>query len=166
MGRAGKKSLLSFYEQMASGFNRCFAGNPTGHLGRFSTGSGKETGLYQIPGHGTLLIYSIMEIQDIQTKLQTRREELAGRVDAIESDIRRQTQGGLSIDSEERAQELENDEVLDALDDQARDELGRIDAALERIEKGSYGACEKCGKPISAARLKELPYAAHCIGCA
>lgn len=107
-----------------------------------------------------------MELPEIKEKLQKRREELAGRVDAIERDIRRQTHGGLSSDSEERAQEQENDEVLDALDDQAREELGQIDAALQRIEQGSYGACEQCGKSIQAARLEQLPYAGLCINCA
>ena len=39
-------------------------------------------------------------------------------------------------------------------------------AALERIEKGSYGQCENCNKPIARERLKALPYARHCVSCA
>jgi DnaK suppressor protein len=38
-------------------------------------------------------------------------------------------------------------------------EIAEIDAALGRIKDGSYGICEKSGKPISVERLKAIPYA-------
>lgn len=107
-----------------------------------------------------------MEFQQAKTELERRRAQLLTRVDAIERDIRRQTHGSLSGDSEERAQQQENDEVLDALDDQARAELQQIDGALERIAAGSYGRCQSCDGPIGAARLAELPFALRCIDCA
>ena len=40
-----------------------------------------------------------------------------------------------------------------------------IDEALRRIEDGTYGLCERCNKPISAARLQAVPYARMCIEC-
>ncbi|MER3408899.1 MAG: conjugal transfer protein TraR [Thermoleophilia bacterium] len=43
--------------------------------------------------------------------------------------------------------------------------LAAIDAALERIEQGTYGICATCGKPIDAERLQALPYATQCIEC-
>ncbi len=43
--------------------------------------------------------------------------------------------------------------------------LAAIDAALERIEQGTYGLCASCGKPIAAERLEALPYATQCIEC-
>ena len=48
-----------------------------------------------------------------------------------------------------------------------RDEhlLASIDAALLRIDDGSYGVCERCGSPISPDRLAALPYATKCIEC-
>jgi RNA polymerase-binding transcription factor DksA len=42
-------------------------------------------------------------------------------------------------------------------------ELAEIDAALARIEAGTYGICEACGQPIEAARLEVIPYARLCI---
>lgn len=39
-------------------------------------------------------------------------------------------------------------------------------AALERLDAGTYGACERCGRPIGAARLDALPYVRCCIACA
>ncbi|HEX4612974.1 MAG TPA: TraR/DksA C4-type zinc finger protein [Urbifossiella sp.] len=39
-------------------------------------------------------------------------------------------------------------------------------AALDRIEAGTFGRCEGCGKTIPGERLEALPYARHCVGCA
>jgi DnaK suppressor protein len=44
--------------------------------------------------------------------------------------------------------------------------LGQIDAALHKIEDGSFGKCESCGREIVRDRLKALPYAPLCIECA
>ena len=43
------------------------------------------------------------------------------------------------------------------------DLMERIDRALAKIEDGTYGLCERCGKPIEKLRLKALPYANLCI---
>lgn len=48
----------------------------------------------------------------------------------------------------------------------AEDLLAKVEHALERIEKGEYGICESCGKPIPVARLEVLPYATLCVACA
>ena len=40
-----------------------------------------------------------------------------------------------------------------------------IDAALEKIEKGRYGMCSRCGKAIPEARLKLIPEAMYCVTC-
>jgi RNA polymerase-binding protein DksA len=43
--------------------------------------------------------------------------------------------------------------------------LYNIEEALRRIEDGSYGKCQDCGKPIALPRLKRLPYTRLCIEC-
>jgi DnaK suppressor protein len=53
-----------------------------------------------------------------------------------------------------------------ALIDQAQRHLADIDAALSRLERGSYGTCEGCGQPIGAERLIARPAARTCIRCA
>ncbi len=55
---------------------------------------------------------------------------------------------------------------LDALVNQARAHLAEIDAAITRLEDGTYGVCERCGQPISDARLRARPVARACITCA
>jgi RNA polymerase-binding protein DksA len=49
------------------------------------------------------------------------------------------------------------------LEEGAEQTLAAIDAALERIEAGTYGTCERCGKPIGEERLEAIPYATLCI---
>ena len=46
------------------------------------------------------------------------------------------------------------------------DLLGKVERALDNIEKGNYGICESCGKPIPMARLDVLPYVTLCVDCA
>ena len=43
--------------------------------------------------------------------------------------------------------------------------LQDIEDALERIEAGTYGACEDCGQPIPERRLRAIPYTVVCIAC-
>jgi DnaK suppressor protein len=57
-------------------------------------------------------------------------------------------------------------EIDRALDDNAEHILQEVDAALKRIDDGSYGVCAECGKPISEGRLEARPYAVLCIECA
>lgn len=44
-----------------------------------------------------------------------------------------------------------------------RDLTERIDKALAKIDEGTYGLCDRCGKPIEKARIKALPYANLCL---
>jgi RNA polymerase-binding transcription factor DksA len=55
---------------------------------------------------------------------------------------------------------------IGALVQQVRHHLTEIDAALERVDAGTYGVCERCGAAIGDARLEALPAARTCIGCA
>lgn len=50
-----------------------------------------------------------------------------------------------------------------SIENNIRDLLAKIEKALVRIEDGTYGICERCGKPIEKARIKALPYANLCI---
>ena len=52
-----------------------------------------------------------------------------------------------------------------AIDENTDDLIDAIDRALEKIEEGTYGVCDRCGTDISKARLDALPYAAFCIEC-
>ncbi|MDH3189894.1 MAG: TraR/DksA C4-type zinc finger protein [Acidimicrobiia bacterium] len=42
----------------------------------------------------------------------------------------------------------------------------KVEAALAKVEAGTYGICERCGEPIPIARLDALPYSTLCVDCA
>lgn len=52
-----------------------------------------------------------------------------------------------------------------ALRGRAIQHLAQVDAALARLDNGTFGRCARCGRDIAAARLEALPWAAHCIEC-
>ena len=55
---------------------------------------------------------------------------------------------------------------VSALVEQVGRHLAAVDAALARVEAGTYGTCVVCGGPIGAARLEARPVAETCISCA
>lgn len=46
-----------------------------------------------------------------------------------------------------------------------RQQLTKLDEALGKLERGSYGVCERCGENIGEKRLKVMPFATHCLQC-
>jgi len=52
-----------------------------------------------------------------------------------------------------------------ALSAQARAEIVEIDVALDKVDEGLYGICDRCGKNIPKARLEVIPWAALCVTC-
>lgn len=99
---------------------------------------------------------------ETRDRLLTRRGEILDNLAAIE-DLLDDTP---DQDWADRATERQGDEVLQALGLSDQAELRRIDAALARIEDGSYGICVKCGEDIAPARLQALPDTPLCARCA
>jgi DnaK suppressor protein len=52
-----------------------------------------------------------------------------------------------------------------ALRERTENQLAQVEAALARIDEGTFGMCRRCGKPIASERLGALPWAALCIDC-
>jgi RNA polymerase-binding protein DksA len=98
----------------------------------------------------------------LRSELLRKKEELTVRLERITANLRR----GYEADSKERAKQLEDSEVVDALGNEARLELKKITAALARMESGQFGTCLDCGTPIEEGRIKAYPYAIECIDCA
>jgi DnaK suppressor protein len=51
------------------------------------------------------------------------------------------------------------------ISDRDREKLFEIDEALQRIDEGTYGICEECGKKILESRLRVMPFARLCVPC-
>ncbi len=99
------------------------------------------------------------ELKAIFTK---RIIELQQRVDSIHQDFA----DGRNSDWAEQAAERENDEVLNALESEAKNEIQQLCNAISHIEKGNYGICQACGGSIAKQRLLVQPAAIKCIHCA
>ena len=56
-------------------------------------------------------------------------------------------------------------EFLHLLSDSKREEILKIDEALERLRNGTYGICQQCGDPIGIDRLEVAPYTRFCFSC-
>ena len=69
------------------------------------------------------------------------------------------------IERTDRVQEEAAEVALTALDEQGRRELEAIQAALARLDAGTYGICDTCSETISAARLTAMPMACRCVSC-
>jgi len=106
-----------------------------------------------------------MDINSFKSQLLALKEELSQRVDALENDIHHKNEA-VEKDFAEQATQAENDDVLNALDDEAKTIIIQIDNALLRIENKTFGICTDCGVEINEERLNVVPYAAFCISCA
>ena len=91
----------------------------------------------------------------LKARMEEKKTELEARIARIKTNVRR----GYDADSGERAK-------VDALGNEAREEVQKISAALKRIDAGTYGVCPECGVEINEARLEAYPYAEECIDCA
>ena len=103
-----------------------------------------------------------MAYEALKAELQQKLAELQSRLANIKKDVTQSHSG----DSAEQAQERENDEVVDAIGNETTQSIRVIQAALSRIDDGSYGLCDSCGKDIGEARLAAVPEATRCVDCA
>lgn len=100
--------------------------------------------------------------QGMKQRLLEQKADLDRRLAAIDSDLGT----ALDADSSERAVQTENDEVLVAMKEAALSELKALDAAVARLDAGTYGTCAICGEAIDEDRLAAIPQAALCFRCA
>jgi RNA polymerase-binding protein DksA len=101
-------------------------------------------------------------IDTIKQQLETRQAELLHRLERVKNDVTAEH----SADWSEQAQERQNDEVIQAIGNESREELKKVGIALERIAANEYNVCSQCGEKIAVERLKAVPYTSLCINCA
>lgn len=112
---------------------------------------------------------SKIEVADLLSRLKAEREELQAQLTTIEEDTFAVTQsdssGDVGLDDESAdagTATFEREKDL-SIENNVRDLLQKIERALKRVQDGTYGMCERCGKPIEKARIKALPYVDLCI---
>jgi len=100
--------------------------------------------------------------EQLKAQFTQRIIALQNRVESIHQDFAQ----GRAADWAEQAGERENDEVLNALESEAKIEIQQLSNAITKIENGNYGICEGCGQEIAEKRLAVQPSAIKCIQCA
>jgi DnaK suppressor protein len=99
-------------------------------------------------------------VEDARRTLEAERArirlELSEEVEHPRVSHGAQTAAATEVSESQRGQQLREREAQ---------HLSLIEGALRRIETGSFGLCQACGKPIAPERLEALPWAKDCVGC-
>ncbi|HVG88169.1 MAG: TraR/DksA family transcriptional regulator [Gaiellales bacterium] len=111
-----------------------------------------------------------VDLEQARQKLVAERDRVAAELEELQEDLGTSLEDATDedgVDSHlgDSATETLDREVEQGLEDNAERLLAGIEAALQRIEDGTYGICERCGEPIDEARLEALPHATKCIEC-
>lgn len=107
----------------------------------------------------------------LRETLEERRAELQGEIDRMDADLRSigvdqdDEKGSLGNHLAEDGSNVMEAERITTITSDIQDVLVQINGALERLDDGSYGTCEQCGKTINEERLEAFPYVANCIEC-
>jgi len=104
------------------------------------------------------------EIKKLKEELMHLREELLSLVRKTTENEKEYPTSEVG-DTIDQAADSSARELLFQLNDSEKQRLEDIDAALQKIEQGGFGICEKCGGEIDTKRLKAMPYARFCIKC-
>jgi DnaK suppressor protein len=111
-----------------------------------------------------------VDLASMRKELQQQLHRLNGELSTLEKvreDARQEKDeySGYGNQIAEAATETFEAERDLALIDNLEQMRGQVEAALQRIEAGSYGLCQTCGQPIPRERLEALPHADQCVGC-
>jgi RNA polymerase-binding transcription factor DksA len=112
-----------------------------------------------------------IDIAAYRTRLEDERARLTHAVDflakenpgSVTDELGELAEGGTDNHLGDTATAMFDRELDGGLEEGAQQTLAEIDSALRRIDEGTYGTCEVCGKPIAPERLAAIPWARRCI---
>jgi DnaK suppressor protein len=108
------------------------------------------------------------ELKQVRAELEAEADFLRADIAKAASDIAERLTDSVRDAGDDQAdagtKAFEREHEL-ALTQNARDLLDQGERALGRIDAGTYGVCESCGKPIGKARLLAFPRATLCVAC-
>lgn len=109
--------------------------------------------------------------EKLRKALERRKTEIEGDVTYMANEIRAigveqdDENGSLGNHIAEDGASVAEAERIVTVTEDLQDILQLVNGALARMDEGTYGICQRCGKPIGAARLEAFPYVAYCIEC-
>jgi DnaK suppressor protein len=102
---------------------------------------------------------------ELKKMLEDRRRELMSDVQGRMRDVRDTDKDRDVLDQGESSEVDIQEDIEFALIQMKSETLNKVDAALRRLDEGTYGGCFECGEEISEARLRALPFAVRCKDC-
>ena len=102
---------------------------------------------------------------ELKKMLEDRRRELMTDVQGRMRDVRDTDKDRAVLDQGESSEVDIQEDIEFALIQMKSETLNKIDAALRRLDDGTYGNCFECGEEITEARLRALPFAVRCKDC-
>ncbi len=102
--------------------------------------------------------------KEARKRLLDRRKIIEATIADLHKDVT-QLNNGAHPDVLDSAAHRAPIDVLESICSAQEHELAELDAALDRIEKGSYGTCQTCGGAVGRQRLRAIPEARYCIDC-
>ena len=102
---------------------------------------------------------------ELKKMLEDRRRELMTDVQGRMRDVRDTDKDREVLDQGESSEVDIQEDIEFALIQMKSETLNKIDAALRRLDDGTYGNCFECGEEITEARLRALPFAVRCKDC-
>lgn len=109
-----------------------------------------------------------INLDELRQRLKDERERLIEEIEqsvAEASRLRESGEGSPFGKKEEEAEVTFEMGKRAALDNHLRNQLREVEHALQKFDQGTYGLCDRCGKPIDPARLEALPQATLCLDC-
>ena len=105
---------------------------------------------------------------ELRQRLEQVREQLIKSLEQLRADAHHHgemSEGSPFGKKEEEATEAFELEKRLAIEKHLRNLFNEVECALDKFNKGTYGLCDVCGKPINPERLKILPQASLCLSC-
>jgi RNA polymerase-binding protein DksA len=106
-----------------------------------------------------------MSQPEVSLNEQNRLNQERAQIEEELTNLRELMQAEVDVEPDEGDAEIFEREKNAALIAVLERKLQDIDSALRSIEKGQYGICERCGKPIEPGRLEVKPDATLCVSC-
>jgi RNA polymerase-binding protein DksA len=101
---------------------------------------------------------------ELLAEMDRLRTEISTSEDAITGLLRDSGDGAGDDQADTGTKNITREHEM-ALTANAREMLAQTEHALERLDSGTYGLCESCGKPIGKARMQAFPRATLCVDC-
>jgi len=96
--------------------------------------------------------------------LLEKKEEIKNKLSEFYSESK-ELETGIAQDVADKAESSYIKEFLLSLSNKDRNQLLMVDEALKRIEKNTFGLCQRCNKKINEKRLNAIPWTPYCINC-